>query len=87
MFVALVNWDRCTGCGDCVSACPVAVGACQGLPIHPLRLNDICTGVDANLQDIGPPAILFRVRQRTARHNTERPAKNAGFQNGLHVAA
>jgi NAD-dependent dihydropyrimidine dehydrogenase PreA subunit len=23
MFVALVNWDKCTGCGDCVSACPL----------------------------------------------------------------
>jgi len=23
MFVALVNWEKCTGCGDCVDACPV----------------------------------------------------------------
>ena len=23
MFIALVNWDKCTGCGECVSACPV----------------------------------------------------------------
>jgi len=23
MFIALVNWDKCTGCGDCVKSCPV----------------------------------------------------------------
>ena len=23
MFIAVVNWDKCTGCGDCVTACPV----------------------------------------------------------------
>ena len=23
MFVSLVNWEKCTGCGDCVTACPV----------------------------------------------------------------
>jgi NAD-dependent dihydropyrimidine dehydrogenase PreA subunit len=23
MFIALVNWEKCTGCGDCVNACPV----------------------------------------------------------------
>ena len=23
MFIALVNWDKCTGCGECVTACPV----------------------------------------------------------------
>ena len=23
MFIAVVNWDKCTGCGDCVDACPV----------------------------------------------------------------
>jgi NAD-dependent dihydropyrimidine dehydrogenase PreA subunit len=23
MYVALVNWEKCTGCGNCVTACPV----------------------------------------------------------------
>jgi NAD-dependent dihydropyrimidine dehydrogenase PreA subunit len=23
MYVALVDWEKCTGCGDCVTACPV----------------------------------------------------------------
>jgi NAD-dependent dihydropyrimidine dehydrogenase PreA subunit len=23
MFIAVVNWDKCTGCGDCVPSCPV----------------------------------------------------------------
>lgn len=23
MFIALVNWDKCSGCGDCVRACPM----------------------------------------------------------------
>ncbi len=23
MYIALVNWDKCTGCGDCIAACPV----------------------------------------------------------------
>ncbi len=23
MYIALVNWDKCTGCGDCMAACPV----------------------------------------------------------------
>jgi NAD-dependent dihydropyrimidine dehydrogenase PreA subunit len=23
MFIALVNWDKCTGCGACIDACPV----------------------------------------------------------------
>ncbi|MBS1113912.1 MAG: 4Fe-4S ferredoxin [Nitrospirae bacterium] len=23
MFIALVDWDKCTGCGDCINACPV----------------------------------------------------------------
>lgn len=22
MFIALVDWDKCTGCGDCVKSCP-----------------------------------------------------------------
>lgn len=24
MFISLVNWDKCTGCGECVTVCPVA---------------------------------------------------------------
>ncbi|MBI4681652.1 MAG: 4Fe-4S binding protein [Nitrospirae bacterium] len=23
MYIAVVNWDKCTGCGDCVTACPI----------------------------------------------------------------
>lgn len=23
MFVSLVDWEKCKGCGDCVGACPV----------------------------------------------------------------
>lgn len=23
MFVAVVNWNKCTGCGDCIGVCPV----------------------------------------------------------------
>lgn len=23
MFISLVNWDKCTGCGACITACPV----------------------------------------------------------------
>ena len=23
MFIAVVNYDKCTGCGDCVKACPI----------------------------------------------------------------
>ena len=23
MFIAVVNYDKCTGCGDCVNACPI----------------------------------------------------------------
>ena len=25
MFIAIVDWDKCTGCGDCIRACPVQV--------------------------------------------------------------
>lgn len=23
MYVAMVNWEKCTGCGDCIGACPM----------------------------------------------------------------
>jgi NAD-dependent dihydropyrimidine dehydrogenase PreA subunit len=23
MYIALVHWDECTGCGDCINACPM----------------------------------------------------------------
>ena len=23
MFIAVVNWKKCTNCGDCVKSCPV----------------------------------------------------------------
>lgn len=22
MFISMVNWEKCTGCGDCVRVCP-----------------------------------------------------------------
>ncbi len=25
MYIAVVNWKKCTGCGDCIDACPVKV--------------------------------------------------------------
>jgi len=25
MFIALVDWDKCTGCEECIMACPVQV--------------------------------------------------------------
>lgn len=23
VFISLVDWDKCTGCGECINACPV----------------------------------------------------------------
>lgn len=23
MYIAVVNWNKCTGCGDCIGSCPV----------------------------------------------------------------
>ena len=23
MFIAIVDWEKCAGCGDCIRACPV----------------------------------------------------------------
>lgn len=30
MYIALVNWDKCMGCGDCVGACPVQCFVMEG---------------------------------------------------------
>lgn len=30
MFIALVNWNKCTGCGECISVCPVSCYEMEG---------------------------------------------------------
>ena len=37
MFIALVDWDKCTGCGDCVGVCPVNVFKMTGDKSEPHR--------------------------------------------------
>jgi NAD-dependent dihydropyrimidine dehydrogenase PreA subunit len=61
VFIALVDWDKCTGCGDCINACPVNCFEMSGDKSLPYRSSycincgtckEVCP-VDAIIISIG----------------------------------
>ncbi|MBC8413010.1 MAG: 4Fe-4S binding protein [Nitrospira sp.] len=56
MYIAVVNWEKCNGCGDCVKACPVrCFEMLEGKCDSPLATSCIDCG---NCPDICPAGAI-----------------------------
>ncbi|MDA8085227.1 MAG: 4Fe-4S binding protein [Nitrospiraceae bacterium] len=60
MFVALVNWDKCTGCGDCIKVCPAGCFKMSGEKSEPYR-SAYCINCGACLEVCKADAIIISI--------------------------
>ena len=60
MYVALVDWDKCTGCGDCISVCPVDCFKMTGGKSEPYR-SSYCINCGACLDACRADAIIISI--------------------------
>jgi NAD-dependent dihydropyrimidine dehydrogenase PreA subunit len=60
VYIAIVDWDKCTGCGECVRACPVNVFEMSGGKSLPERAAE-CINCGTCLEVCPEDAILISI--------------------------